>query len=91
MSVEVQIEVCDGQTCFVAPVPETEVTVEFDNANARSAKTGSNGVAEFPITTVGSANVKAQWGKLTQTAHTQLNDGSQTMTMRFLQPAVVSR
>jgi|GEM_PF-6138793 len=89
LSVDVQLEVCQASTCFTAPVPAARVTVAF-GGQTETKSTDAEGTAAFRPSGYGPASVTAQWGELTQTTHTGMNPGAQSLTLRFTQPARVS-
>lgn len=89
LSVNATIEVCDGATCFVAPVQGATVTVVGGGHNA-TAETGSDGSAAFSLKYAGDAFVKVNWGSQSQSANAVIGADPSSVSVRFKKSAVVS-
>lgn len=81
VEVDVQVNVCAGSTCFLAPVPSAMVTIEQSGAKAVGAKTSQNGSVRLQPDSTGTVTIRVSWGGLSSAVETIINPGSQTTTV----------
>ncbi|GAA2751887.1 hypothetical protein GCM10009869_17620 [Amnibacterium kyonggiense] len=85
----VTIEVCDGATCFVAPVESAKVTVSLGGHDSTKS-TGAQGTATFNLNSTGSVEVTVRWGRQTQHANATIDSGATSVSIRLRDGARVA-
>lgn len=92
LTVKVEVDVCRGETCFVAPVPDALITITRSGTpGVARGRTDDAGNASFPDTAFGEVEVRSTWAGVTiGPVHTVINPGAVSLSLRMPTAAKVA-